>query len=81
MKLEVNDEVSSVIGLSESELLEVLAVSLYKLEKINGVQGGKLVGTSEIEFHGLLGKYGQFINYNEDDLDADMDNLKDFLNE
>ncbi|WP_444930919.1 UPF0175 family protein [Microbulbifer sp. SSSA002] len=78
MKLEVNDEVASVIGLSESELLEVLAVSLYKLEKINGVQGGKLAGTSEIEFHGLLEKYGQFINYNEDDLDIDMDNLKDF---
>ncbi|WP_086930121.1 UPF0175 family protein [Agarilytica rhodophyticola] len=78
MKLEINDEVSKLLDLSEEEILEVLAVSLYKMEKINGVQGGKITGKSEIEFHGLLGKYGQFINYDEGDLDADLNNLKDF---
>ena len=78
MKIEINDEVAKNIDLNEEELLELLAVSLYKMEKINGVQGGKMTGKSEIEFHGLLGKYGQYINYDEDDLDTDLNNLKDF---
>lgn len=78
MKLDINDEVADRLGLSEKELQEILAIALYKLEKINGVQGGKITGTSEIEFHGILGKYGQFINYDEDDLETDLKNLKDF---
>ncbi|MCW8128188.1 UPF0175 family protein [Microbulbifer halophilus] len=78
MKLDINDEVADSLGLSDKELQEVLAIALYKLERINGVQGGKITGTSEIEFHGILGKYGQFINYDEDDLETDLKNLKDF---
>lgn len=75
MKLDVNDEVAECLGLDEKELLEVLAIALYKLEKINGVQGGKITGTSEIGFHGILGKYGQFINYDEGELETDLKNL------
>ncbi|WP_444944839.1 UPF0175 family protein [Microbulbifer sp. ZKSA006] len=78
MKLDINDEVFKCLGLGEREILEVLAVSLYKLERINGVQGGKMLGSSEVEFHGLLKKYGQFVNYDEGDLKEDLDNLKDF---
>ena len=59
-------------------MLEVLAVALYRLEKINGVQGGKITDTSEIEFHGILGKYGQFLRCDESDLETDLKNLKDF---
>ena len=77
MKIDIIDEVAEKLDLDEEQLLEVLAIALYKLEKINGVQGGKITNKSEIEFHGLLGKYGQFVNYDEDDLDTDLDNLKD----
>ncbi len=77
MKIDIIDEVAEKLDLDEGQLLEVLAIALYKLEKINGVQGGKITNKSEIEFHGLLGKYGQFVNYDEDDLDTDLDNLKD----
>jgi len=49
MKLELTDEVMSRVGLSEQQIKEIIAVSLYQMEKINGVQGGKLIGTSEIE--------------------------------
>lgn len=78
MNLDVNDEVAECLGLSEQDLLEVLAIALYGLGKISGVQGGKITDTSEIEFHGILGKYGQFISYDEGDLDTDWKNLKDF---
>jgi len=60
------------------QLLEILAVSLYQMEKINGVEGGVITSSSEMNFHGLLKKYNQYINYDVNDLNEDMDNLKDF---
>lgn len=78
MKLEIPDEVADTTGFDDREMLEFLSVCLYKTKKINGVQGGKILGTSEIEFHGLLEKYGQHVNYDIDDLLEDIDNLTDF---
>lgn len=75
MEIEIPDNVAEVVG--EQELKEILAVSLYKMKKINGVTGGKIIGKSEIEFHGLLDKYGETVNYSKDDLLEDMENLKD----
>lgn len=63
MKIEISDDIAESIGFSETELLEYLAVCLYKSKKINGVQGGKITGTSEVEFHGFLRKYGEYVNY------------------
>ncbi|HWV15435.1 MAG TPA: UPF0175 family protein [Cellvibrio sp.] len=78
MKIEIVDEVAETTGFNEREMLEFLAVWLYKSQKINGVQGGKILGTSEVQFHGLLAKYGQYVNYDVDDFLVDMNNLKDF---
>lgn len=78
MNINIPDDVAKIIELTQAELTEVLAVALYKMEKINGVQGGKILGSSEIEFHGVVAKYGKHINYDEDDLINDIDNLKDF---
>lgn len=78
MKINISDEIAAKTHLNERDFQEILAVSLYKLKKINGVQGGKLLGISEIEFHGLLEKYGSYLNYDEQDLAADLDTLKDF---
>lgn len=78
MKIEIPDEVAKTTGLNEDEMKEFLAVSLYKKERINGVQGGKILGTSEPEFHGLLEKYDEYVNYTSKDLMEDIENLKDF---
>lgn len=78
MNIEFPDEIARRKSLSERELLEVLTVALYKMEKINGVEGGIATGTSEMEFHGLVKKYGQNINYDVQDLDQDIDNLRGF---
>lgn len=78
MKIEILDEVAKKTGFTEREMLEFISVWLYKSKKINGVQGGKILGTSEIEFHGLLEKYGQYVNYGVDEYLEDNDNLKDF---
>ncbi|WP_086929742.1 UPF0175 family protein [Agarilytica rhodophyticola] len=78
MKIEVLDEIAESAGLSQSEMIEFLAISLYKAKRINGVQGGKVLGTSEIEFHGLLEKYNEYVNYDVNEYLEDSDNLKDF---
>ena len=78
MKIEITDEVAKKTGFTEREMLEFLSVWLYKSKKINGVQGGKILGTSEIEFNGLLEKYGQNVNYGVDEYLEDNDNLRDF---
>ena len=76
MKLILPDEVIKKTGFTDTDLIEILAVSLYQMNKINGVQGGKITGQSEIEFHNLLGKYGQYIQYDETDLLKDFDSIK-----
>ncbi len=78
MKIEFPDEIAKNKAFSERQMLEILAVSLYKMEKINGVEGGIITGSSEMAFHGLLKKYGQCINYDVDDLNQDINNLRDF---
>jgi predicted HTH domain antitoxin len=66
----------ATIGVSAEGAKELLAISLYQLRKINGVQGGKIIGKSEFEFHELLGRYGQTLAYDENDLLADMNTLR-----
>ena len=76
MKIELSDEVMSRVDLSNQQIKEIIAVSLYQLGKINCVKGGKLIGTSEIEFHDILGKLGQTFSYDENDLLDDIETLK-----
>ena len=76
MNVELLDEVMEKVGFTESQILEVLSVSLYQMNKINGVQGGKLLGISEIEFHEVVGKWGHTFSYDENDLLDDLDTLK-----
>ena len=76
MNIELSDEVMDKVGLSENQIKEIVAVSWYQMEKINGVQGGKLIGKSEIEFHEVVGEMGQVFSYDAEDLIDDIDTLK-----
>jgi len=77
MNIHFPDDIAKKIGMNEKELLEFLTVSLYKKKAIHGVMCGRILNTSEMEFHGLLEKYGEYINYSADDLKNDTENLKD----
>lgn len=76
MNIELPDDVMGTIGVSEQVAKELIAVSLYQLRKINGVQGGKIIGKSEFEFHEVLGRYGHTIAYDENDLLDDINTLR-----
>ncbi len=77
MKLILPDDVIEKTGLKDTDLCEILAVSLYQMKKINGVKGGKIIGKSDGEFHKILGKYGQYVQYDEADSLKDFDSIKD----
>ena len=77
MHIEIKDEIAENTGFNEQEMLEFLAISLYKKKLINGVQGGKLLRISEMEFHRLLQKFDEYVNYSEEDLNEDLDSLTD----
>ena len=76
MRIELPDEVLDKTGVSERTIKEIIAVSLYKMRKINGVQGGKILGISEFEFHEVLGRYGETFSYDVDDLMEDIETLR-----
>ncbi len=76
MNIEFTDDVMNLIDIDEQQVKEIIAVSLYQLRKINGVQGGKIIGKSELEFHETLGQYGQTLAYDTNDLVEDLKALK-----
>lgn len=76
MIIELDDEIISRTGLSQQEVKECLAVALYKLTGMHGAAAGRLLGISEYEFHGLLGKYGTYVNYDVDEFAKDVESLK-----
>lgn len=76
MQINLDDKTIAITGFSETEIKECLAVALYKLAKLNGVAAGRLLDKSEVEFHGLLEKYGCYVNYGVQDLLNDVETLK-----
>lgn len=75
MKIEFPDDIAQKCDLSERELKELLAVSVYKLKGIHGAMAGKILGISEFEFHGLLEKYGSYVNYDTEAFQQDVQTL------
>ena len=74
MKIELNDEIVKKCGLDEREVLEILAIAIYKIKGIHGALAGKILGISEFEFHNLLASKGEVINYDVEDLIDDINN-------
>ncbi len=76
MQLELDNQIIAMTGLSQKEIKEYLAVALYKLTGLHGAAAGRLLNISEIEFHGLLAKYGCYVNYDVQDFLEDIETLK-----
>ena len=74
MNIQLDDDLAKKCGVDEQEALELLAVAIYKVKGIHGSLAGKILGLSEFEFHELLAKQGESINYDLDDLVEDIKN-------
>ncbi|MCF6308795.1 MAG: UPF0175 family protein [Flavobacteriaceae bacterium] len=76
MKIELDDNIAKKLNINEKEALELLAVAIYKTKKIHGTMAGRILGIGEYEFHGLLGKYGTYVNYDIAALKEDIKTIK-----
>lgn len=74
MKIEISNEIAKKCQLDEKEALELLAVALYKRKGIHASLAGKIIGLSEFEFHTLLSKWRETVNYGVQDLIDDIKN-------
>lgn len=74
MRIEIDDQIAKKCGLDKQEALEFLAISVYKFKGVHGALAGKILGISEFEFHELLSKKGEVVNYGVDDLIDDIKN-------
>ena len=70
MKIEIDDSLTTKIGIDEKEALELLAIALYKYKGIHG----SLAGKTEFDFHTMLSAKGATVNYDVDDLIDDIKN-------
>jgi predicted HTH domain antitoxin len=76
MNLIIPDEILSASEMSEAELKLEVAIVLYKREKISAGKAAEWLGINLIEFRRELGKRGLSINYDVEDLQADIETLR-----
>ncbi len=62
--------------MSEAELKLEIAVLLYKRDKISADKASEWLGMNLIEFRREIGKRGLTINYDVQDLQADVETLR-----
>jgi len=63
-------------GMSEQELIEEIAIMLFKKEKLTLAQASKLAKRSQIQFQHLLASRGISIHYGIEDFEHDIATLK-----
>lgn len=76
MNITIPDEIAKVTGLSEKQLIDELAISLYSNGKITLGHACKLTGLPELEMQKLLASRNINIKYDESEIDSDIDTIK-----
>ena len=76
MSVVVPDTILEATPLSEDELKLEFAILLYTTDKISSGMVRSWTGLSVIEFQHQLAKRGLYLNYDVEDLAADIETLK-----
>lgn len=76
MNLAIPDDILAASEMSEADLKLEIAILLYKQEKISAGKACEWLGLNLIEFRHQLGKRGLTINYDVEDLQADIVTLR-----
>jgi predicted HTH domain antitoxin len=77
--LQVPEEIQDVMGQRRDlakEIIKRLAVSLYAERKISLGKAVELSGADHFTFMELLGDFGVNLDYDEEDLDADLRTIR-----
>ena len=75
MIVEIPDTVLEQAGVSKSELLLKLALTLFSEERLTLGQASKLAGIHQIEFQQALYAKGIAVHYDETDFERDLESL------
>jgi predicted HTH domain antitoxin len=73
----IPDELVLSIGMSEGELLQELAVSLFQRERLTLAQAARLARLDRYRFQHLLGSRGIDMEYDVEDYRQDMATLRE----
>lgn len=76
MSVTIPDDIVQSTHMTEDELKIEIAVMLYKQQKISSGKARSWTGLTVIEFQHELAKRGLFINYDAEDLEADIKTLQ-----
>lgn len=76
MSVTIPDDIVQSTQMTEAELKVEIAVMLYKQQKISSGKARAWTGLTVIEFQHELAKRGLFINYDVEDLEADIKTLQ-----
>ena len=79
MKIEIDipDAIAEQLEFDAQVGREMIVLELYRREKISGGKAAELLGVSLYAFHGLLDRYGVQLKYDVQELEEDIQNLKD----
>ena len=76
MSVIIPDDILQSTKMTEDELRLEIAIMLYKQEKISSGKARAWTGLTVIEFQHELAKRGHCINYDVEDLQADIKTLQ-----
>jgi predicted HTH domain antitoxin len=76
MSLVIPDEILSSTRMTEAELLQELAVTLFQQEKLTLGQASKLAQTSQAEFMHILASRKISLHYDVEELHEDVRTLQ-----
>ncbi len=76
MNITLPDEILKSAQMSADDIKLELAILLYQQRKISTGQARHLAGMHLIQFQKELSKRGVYINYDVEDLEADIQTLK-----
>ncbi len=76
MALVISDDIVRATRMTEQELVQTLAVTLFEREKLTLGQAARLGGMSQWEFRDLLAIQGIPLHYDVAELEQDLATLK-----
>ncbi len=75
--IEIPDDLAHAAKLTETELLQELAIILFKQERITLGRASKLAGMHQIKFQQILSDRNICIHYDIADYEADIKSLRE----
>jgi len=77
IEIEIPDALAEQIEFDARAGKEMIVLELYRREKISGGKAAELLGISLYDFRGLADRFGVELKYDVQELDEDIQDLKD----